>query len=212
MYNLLFNLARKLRLSPILLVLHPKSALKTSGWFKSFSTKSVIDINGNPIPWWTYSFIDFITQRLSAPLKILEFGCGYSTVWLSKLGMQVTASEDYPDWSNQIQNLIQTNSKIINVNKISKSENYSHLLENNYDVIIIDNLGDRMETAIKNIHRLSRYGVLIWDNTDGTDWFDIKDFMFKNGFKEISFTGMVPQELNQSKTTIFYKTDNCLGI
>jgi len=59
---------------------------------------------------------------------------------------------------------------------------------------------------------LNETGIVIWDNTDGPDWNEIKSLMTSNGFKEISFTGMVPQELNQSKTTLFYWSKNCLNI
>jgi hypothetical protein len=69
-----------------------------------------------------------------------------------------------------------------------------------------------METAKKHLKYLNEQGVVIWDNTDGPDWLVIKNYMSENGFKAISFTGMVPQELNMSKTTLFYKSNNCLNI
>ncbi len=212
MYKLLFKISRKLGLAPILLLLHPRSALKTTGWLGSFRTSSVIDNSGKAIPWWTYSFIDFIDAKLDKPLHILEFGCGNSTIWLSKKGMHVTAFEDYPEWAKSIRPKLKSNSKIIEVDSILKFDDFEHLITGNFDVLIIDNLGNRMETAKRHLKHLNEQGVVIWDNTDGSDWLDIKNYMNENDYKEISFSGMVPQELNMSKTTLFYKSDNCLSI
>ena len=78
--------------------------------------------------------------------------------------------------------------------------------------MIIDNLGNRMDCTKWNLSHLKDNGVVIWDNTDGSDWNEIKSFMNTNGFKEISFAGMIPQELSYSRTTIFYKEKNCLNI
>jgi hypothetical protein len=212
MYELLFMVFRKLGLAPFFLAIHPRSALKSTGWLRSFRTSSVIDNSGKPIPWWTYSFIDFIDSKLEKPLHILEFGCGNSTIWLSNKGMHVTAFEDYPEWAKSIRPKLKSNSKIIEVDSIPKFDDDEHLITGNFDVLIIDNLGNRMETAKKHLKYLTEQGVVIWDNTDGPDWLDIKNYMSENGFKAISFTGMIPQELNMSKTTLFYKSNNCLNI
>ena len=212
MYNLIFNLLRKANLAFLLLAIHPRSALRTTGWFKSFRTKKVIDNNNMPIPWWTYSFIDFLKDRLNNKLKVLEFGCGYSTIWLSFIVNEVVALEDYPKWAKNIAGRISENSKIIGVKTITDFQDYAHHIKGKFDILIIDNLGNRIDCAMQNLTHLNSEGVVIWDNTDGPDWPDIKNLMANKGFKEISFTGMVAQELNQSKTTLFYRTENCLKI
>ncbi|MDF1561297.1 MAG: hypothetical protein P1P83_13990, partial [Bacteroidales bacterium] len=81
-----------------------------------------------------------------------------------------------------------------------------------FDILIIDNLGNRMQCAIHNLKHLKADGVVVWDNTDGPDWGAIKLYMENHGFREVSFTGMVAQELSLSRTTIFYKANNCLNI
>jgi hypothetical protein len=212
MYNLVFNLFRKINLGFLILTIHPKSALITSGWFKSFRKKSVIDRNNNPIPWWTYSFIEFISERINNDLRVLEFGCGYSTIWLSNRVKEVIAFEDYPKWADSISKRINSNSKIVAVKSISVYNDYSSHITGDFDILIIDNLGNRIDCAMQNLRHLNNNGVVIWDNTDGPDWQEIKVLMGKNGFKELSFTGMVAQELNQSKTTLFYRPNNCLNI
>jgi len=48
-------------------------------------------------------------------MRILEFGCGYSTIWLSNRVKEVVAFDDYPAWASAISKKINKNSKIIEV-------------------------------------------------------------------------------------------------
>jgi len=107
---------------------------------------------------------------------------------------------------------IKNTSKILRVSSIEKVSEYEHLLPKDFDILIIDNLGDRLQCAKDHLSRLNQRGVVIWDNTDGKDWDVIKNYMDSFGFKEISFSGMTAQELCLSKTTLFYRNQNCLAI
>ena len=40
-----------------------------------------IDKNSNPLPWVTYGFIDFISERLNKSIDVFEYGSGNSTLW-----------------------------------------------------------------------------------------------------------------------------------
>lgn len=195
-----------------MLLVHPKSALKKYGWFKSFHLKKVINKNGDAIPWWTYSFIDFISDRLNSEMRVLEFGCGGSTIYLSSRVKEVVSIEDYQEWAEKTSKLIGSGSKIIVVSAIEKYFEYQNMIEGNFDILVIDNLGDRMKCVGLNLKYLNDSGVVIWDNTDGTDWCIIKNYMASYGFKDLSFSGMTAQELASSRTTLFYKEKNCLNI
>lgn len=208
----LWNLIKLLHLGSLVLFIHPKSALRQLGWFKSFHQKKVIDKKGNPIPWWTYSFIDFIKDRLTKNFRVLEFGCGGSTIWLSFRVKEVLSFEDFQTWADKTRNKISDSSKIIDVKSISDFNSYKDKIAGLFDILIIDNLGDRMECVKRNLSYLKDDGVIIWDNTNGPDWRTIKSYMSNQGYKEISFTGMVAQELSYSKTTLFYKDKNCFNI
>jgi hypothetical protein len=54
-----------------------------TGWFESFKSSEPIDADLKPVPWFTYSAIDFLKERLSNDLNILEFGSGNSTLFLA---------------------------------------------------------------------------------------------------------------------------------
>jgi hypothetical protein len=213
MKSRLWDIIKFLRLGALVLSIHPRSALRQLGWFKSFHRRKVIDNIGNPIPWWTYSFIDFIEDRLTNEMRILEFGCGGSTIFLYNRVGQVISFEDNADWAAKTSEQIQSGfSKIFYIDNISDFSSYSNKIEGKFDILIIDNLGNRMDCAINNIKYLKDDGVVIWDNTDGPDWESIKSFMINHDFKEISFTGMVAQEISYNKTTLFYRSKNCLNI
>lgn len=72
--------------------------LKKIGWFESFKTIKSIDGNGNPIPWFSYPFIDFLTPRLTKDLVLFEFGSGSSTSFFAERVKQVISIEHNKEW------------------------------------------------------------------------------------------------------------------
>lgn len=203
---------RKLNLGPLLLYIHPKSELNTRGWYRSFRKRKSIDGKGKPIAWWTYAALDFLSERLPQDIRVLEFGCGGSTIWLSKRVKEVVAIENFEKWAKYIRERVDDNVSILVVDKMETFSDYQSLIKGYFELIIIDNLGDRITCAKNSVGLLSEKGIVLWDNTDGPDWHVIKKIMTGFGFKEISFSGMTPQEVAGSRTTIFYRENNCLGI
>lgn len=55
-----------------LLSLAFKGYFVETGWTNSYLKKESLDPNGNPIPWLTYSFLDFIDGRLNKELLLLN--------------------------------------------------------------------------------------------------------------------------------------------
>ncbi|WP_394752635.1 class I SAM-dependent methyltransferase [Crenothrix sp.] len=209
--NYLWTLIRFLRLGGLLLQIHPKSYLRKRGWFLSFTAKRSIDAAKNPIPWWSYGVIDFVEERLKPSLSCLEFGSGGSTVWLAHRIKSVTSIENDPNWAAIVKDFVPENVRLI---ELAKPENLSdeHVGKEVFDILIVDPLAHRINCAKAGLPFLSETGVVIWDNTDGSDWPEIKALMAEHGFKEISFNGLAPQEVSLSRTTIFYRTENIFGI
>ena len=56
-----------------LLSFNDKGYLDEIGWFNAYDNKSPVDGEGNPIPWVTYSFIDFIKERLKKAIIFFFF-------------------------------------------------------------------------------------------------------------------------------------------
>src|SRR3972149_6096643 len=53
------------------------------GWFEAFKLQQPVDKKLKPIPWVTYSFLDFIKVRLTKKLDVFEFGSGNSTLFFA---------------------------------------------------------------------------------------------------------------------------------
>lgn len=210
--DIFWRLLKFFRTGPLMLWIHPKSALLRVGWFQSFHTKRVIDKQGNEIPWWTYPFIDFLEERLQNEFRILEYGCGGSTIWLSQRVKEIVSIEDNEKWSEITKSKVKPAANIILVKDIHDFKSYNAKIKGSFNIIIIDNMGNRMKCAVNSLPYLADDGVVIWDNTDGPDWSEIKEFFALKGFSEISFSGMVAQELSLSRTTVFYRQENCLGL
>src|SRR5690606_37460447 len=117
-----------------------KGYLAQIGWFKAFDTKSSVDENGNPIPWVTYSFIDFIKDRINKNHKIFEFGAGNSTFFYAERAAKVVSVEHNKEWYNKIVSIKPSNSEMIFC-ELKVNGNYCRTpltLTEKFDIIIVD--------------------------------------------------------------------------
>lgn len=187
--------------------------LNQKGWFKSYNLKQSIDKNGNPIPWCTYSFISFIENRLSKKMDIFEFGCGNSTKWFAKKVKSIKSVEHDKIWFEKIKNQIPTNAVIIYKELIYKGDYSKEVLKEKkkYHLIFIDGR-DRNNSVYNSVKKLTLDGVIVFDNSQLSEYDDALNFLRKNNFKRLDFWGQIPIAAHENCTTIFYKTKNCLGI
>jgi hypothetical protein len=208
----IWKILRKLRLAgPIQLIY--KGILDETGWLKSFNAMQSIDKSGNPIPWCSYSFIYFIEQRLSNDLSVFEFGAGNSTLWYAKRVKEVISVEHDLVWKTMLEQKVPSNSKVI-FKELSYNGEYARTttsLGRKFDVIVVDGR-DRNNCIYNSIDSLSDKGVIILDNSQRTNYNESQKFLLAKGFKRIDFTGLCPAVAHINTTTIFYRTENCLGI
>lgn len=64
-----------------------------TGHFLSSWKMSAVSRTGEPLPWYTYPCIDFISFRNFTGKSILEFGGGQSSLWWSKRAGHVVTIE-----------------------------------------------------------------------------------------------------------------------
>jgi hypothetical protein len=211
--NSAWSVIRFFRMGGLMLQIHPKSYLRRRGWFKSFSVKRSVDSMGAAIPWWSYGAIDFVESRLNTTMNVLEFGSGGSTVWLASRVNSVVSIENDPEWTKIVKTFIPNNVELIELNNPEDfSEKFFKGSQRHFQVLIIDPLAHRINCAKAGLQFISDDGIVIWDNTDGPDWNDIKLLLASNGYREISFSGLPPQEVCEDRTTIFYRSKNVFGI
>jgi hypothetical protein len=83
--------------------------------------------------------------------------------------------------------------------------------EDAFDVIVIDGR-ERVQCTLNCLSALKESGVIIWDNSDRSEYQEAYDFLDEKDFKKIDFQGHGPIGHVEWKTTIYYKEGNCLGI
>jgi len=190
-----------------------KGYLDSIGWFKAFDTKQAVDGNGLPIPWVTYSFIDFIKPRLTKDLSIFEYGSGNSTLFYAKNTRRVVSVEHDEAWFREIVNKKADNAEMIFC-KLDKGGAYSQKaasLDEKFDIIIVDGR-DRVNCCKHSINGLTESGVIVLDDSERENYNDARAFLKKQGFKELSFSGISPGLFYEKATSVFYKANNCLDI
>lgn len=209
----LFQLITEPTVLRLLLSLRNTGYLVDIGWFKAFKTQSAIDQNNDPLPWVTYSFIDFISPRLNKTMKIFEYGSGFSTLFYSKRTQSVAAVEHNKVW---YQKMLKHNLSNVQIIFFAEDENGYYCasieqIKKEYDLIIIDAI-DRVNCVKKSLHSLAEGGVLILDDSEREEYAEVFSFMASNDFKHIEFWGISPGCFIRKATTVFYRTNNCLNI
>ena len=190
-----------------------KGYLAEIGWFRAFETKSAIDENGSPIPWVTYSFIDFIKDRLSSSHNVFEFGSGNSTLFYAKYSGKVVSVEHDKDWYQKIVSAKPSNSEMI-LETLEPNGEYCRKplrLGQKFDIIIVDGR-DRVNCCKQSIEALSESGVVVLDDSERSEYAEAITFLTNNGFKHLPFSGISPGLFYKKSTSVFYRTNNCLGL
>lgn len=190
-----------------------KGYLTEIGWFKALKSHSPVGSDGEPIPWVTYSFIDFIAERIKKEHTVFEFGSGNSTLYYAKRAKRVVSVEHDKDWFDKISSGKPSNSEMIFCALQSNGE-YSkkpELMSEKFDIIIVDGR-DRVNCCYHSVSALSEKGVVVLDDSEREKYNDARLFFYEAGFKELSFSGISPGLFYRKSTSVFYKTENCLGI
>jgi hypothetical protein len=196
-----------------LLSLRNSGYLLDTGWFFSFSSGKPVDSNKNPIPWFTYPAIDFITNRLNNNLDVLEFGSGNSTLYFAGKVKTVTTVEHNSDWYSKL-NSIATEKVNLVLSPSDSVKDYVGVVESinkNFELIIIDGL-HRNECVATATDRLTEKGVIILDDSERDEYKDGLGYLNEKGFKRLDFWGISAGILFKKCTTVFYKQSNCLDI
>ena len=195
-----------------LLHLEKEGYLHDLGWARSFSEKKPIDAGGNPLPWNTYSYIDFISQRLLEDYKIFEYGAGYSTLFYSIQVHNIFAVEHNAKWFDELNNLIDKERvKLFQENDEEQFAAFPLSLDTKFEIVIVDGIV-RNACVRCGVSALSSSGVLILDDTDRPEYIESVKFLKENGFKVIEFTGLSPGSRYKKSTSVFYRQNNILGI
>jgi hypothetical protein len=196
-----------------LLSFNEKGYLDEIGWFNAFDSRSPVDEHNNPIPWVTYSFIDFIKERLTKQHTVFEFGSGNSTYFYAKYAGKVVSVEHDKEWYNKVLKTNPENSELIFC-ELVRDGDYCRMpltLPTTFDVVIVDGR-DRVNCCKQAVKAVTESGVIVLDDSERGFYKEGINFLLDNGFKELSFSGISPGLFYRKSTSVFYRANNCLNI
>ena len=123
-----------------------------------------LDVNNEPLPWFTYPAIEYLEQLDLSDKSIFEWGCGHSSLYFAKRCRSIISIESDKNWYEYVSSKLLPNQKVIFKNEFN-FVNAIDELNQKYDVIIIDAIL-RYECALKAVHYLNNGGLIILDNSD----------------------------------------------
>lgn len=187
--------------------------LNEIGWFESFKALKSIDGNGNPLPWFSYPFIDFLTPRITKDLVVFEFGSGNSTLFFADKVRKVISIEHNKDWYHIVSKTKPSNVELVQAETDSIKDYLQYFINLNDkpDIVIVDGL-HRNECLIKACDNLSSNGVIILDDSERHEYKIGIESITGRGFKGLEFWGISPGYLYRKSTTVFYRNNNCINI
>jgi len=203
--NLLFKVFTSPKRLRTLLSFNDKGYLDEIGWFNAFDSRSPVDQDNNPIPWVTYSFIDFIKERLNRQHTVFEFGSGNSTYFYAKYAGVVVSVEHDKEWYDKIVSTKPENSEMIFCELIRDGD-YCRVplkLEETFDIIIVDGR-DRVNCCKQAVSAVSENGVIVLDDSEREFYREGITFLKNKGFKELALTGISPGLFYRKATSVFF--------
>lgn len=190
-----------------------RGPLFEDGWFRSYREGAAVDASGAPLPWITYPALEFIKRRVQPNMTVFEYGSGGSTIWWSNHVGKVISVEHDRAWFAKVRTRLDSRSTISQID-LEYGGAYSKAVlqyEATFDIVVVDGR-DRVNCLKNCLRALKPSGVVLLDNSERPEYAEGINFMYSNGFRHIEFVGLSPIVNMKSETTIFYRSENVLGI
>src|SRR5690606_35362994 len=148
-----------------------------------------IDAAGEPVPWFTYPAIEYLSRLDLRGKSVFEYGCGNSTRYWARHTAEVVSVEHDPLFYDAIKPQLPDNCELSLRRPaeayISSIDAYSTRNgRQGFDVIVIDG-HSRVRCAARAPHHLAPGGLVILDNAD---WFpEAAALLRRAGLLEVSF-------------------------
>jgi len=162
--------------------------LMARGHTKTISSRLPMDWDGRPIPWYTYPFIDYISDVDTSKWRILEFGSGQSTLFWAPRAASILAYENSPAWLDKMRGLVPSN---VELRFFEGEKSLDELDELDFvpDLVVVDGW-KRGACARRSIQAFGHAPIYILENSD---WFPkAAAAMRESGLTEIRFKGFGP--------------------
>ena len=161
---------------------------QTYGHYASARTMESVGRDGEPLPWYTYPAIQWLSQLRFDGINVLEFGSGNSTRWWASKAASVLAIEDDPVWHAKIAPALPANVEYRLV-RGGPAEYSAVATGRTYGVVVIDG-SHRYDCARAAIGAVEEGGMVLLDNSD---WHpDTAGLLRGAGLTQVDFIGPGP--------------------
>ena len=175
---------------------------------KTIDEKVCEDREGNPIPWYTYPAIEYLSQFDYSDKKIFEFGCGNSSKFWAARAQKVVSVEDNLKWFEKWQQEMRASSQ--QVLWRDEGEIYENAIlesDEKFDVIIVD--GKRREKCCETaLLRLAKGGMIILDDSDrintSEEYKKSVAILRAADLLQVDFYGFCPMNNYTKTTSVFF--------
>lgn len=172
------------------------------GHHASVSSGKPIDKLLNPIPWYTYPAIEYLSQLDFQDKNVFEYGSGNSSIFWASLAKSVTSVEIDPVWFETIS---QSKTRNLNISLKETHLEYVNFIKSEgrmYDVIIIDG-AYRYDCAKVAIQHIADDGLIILDNSERYP--SMCADLRRNNLLQVDFSGLGPINYYTWMTSLFFK-------
>lgn len=187
------------------------TALADLGWMKSAQLRRAVTVDDEPLPWFTYPTIEWLSQRLAPTDKVFEFGAGQSTLWFAARVAHVTSVEHDDLWTKELAAIGPPNVDLVSVEDPGDGDDlppgHPYLgpldnIEDRFDVIVVDARA-RLACLRLAATRIVGDGLILLDNSDRARYTSGIAAMHEQGFGRIDFLGPVPGSGRLGMTSAF---------
>lgn len=181
------------------------------GWTRSVREGAIVARDGSPLPWATYSFNEFIEPRLRNDFTVFEYGAGASTLFYASRVAKVVAVEHDAEYATSVRAKLPANAELWEHPLGPGYINAVAALREAPEIVSVDGR-NRVACVQAARDKLAPGGVLILDDTERPEYEPACADMKAHGFKRLDFWGFAPGLVTRRCTTLFYRSENVLGL
>lgn len=190
------------------LLFDSRSFLYSSGYLKSLLTIEPRRQDNSPLPWFTYSAISFLEERLRPSFELFEYGSGLSTLYFQGRVKKVTSVEHSREWVEIVRQRVDPDKVMLLHRSIEGgSRAYTDAIlehDKKYDLAIVDGK-ERVQCFSRAFDALADDGIIIFDDADRPRYQEIFAIASSRNFASLRFRGLRPASCLVNSTVIFYR-------
>lgn len=184
-----------------------------TGHLRSCLASRAMDRNGKPLPWYTYSAIQFLLTKDFSQKRVVEWGAGQSTFFWAEQAKEVVAFESDVAWYDHLRRFGPANARVYLIsNGIQDADPL--LGDEQFDVVVVDGL-DRLRCIERSLNLVALNGVIIVDDAERDFGLvgggGYADLYREAGLSRIDFYGYSPCNTTQHCTSMFFR-ESCFLI